>query len=71
MKPAVAEERDLPCAPNSLALAKTSVKNIVGPDVTLGPIAFATGSIVTPLDEKAANVIIAVSFEAAIAECKV
>jgi hypothetical protein len=62
---------DLPRAPNPFAFAKPTIENVMRSDVSLGPVAFKAGGIETALDEKAANVIQAITADRTIGEREV
>jgi hypothetical protein len=57
----VGELGDFPCSPDSLALAKPAVENIVCLHVTFGPIALFVTGILAASDEKPADVINAIA----------
>src|SRR5437870_4956 len=52
---------DFPRAPDAFSLAEASIKNVMRANVTLGPVTLAVGGIISAFDEKAADVVVAVS----------
>jgi hypothetical protein len=68
---AVIEIANLPRSPNTFAFAKAAIENIMGIDVTLGPMGFGSLGIVATFDEKTAEVIIAITAHHAVGEREV
>ena len=66
METAVTEITYLPGSPNTFAFAKPAIKDIMCPHICLGPMGFRSLRIVAAFDEKAANVVIAITADNAI-----
>ena len=61
VKAPMPEDIDFPRAPDSFSFPKPAIKNIVGPNVTLGPMAFAALRIVFAFDQEEPDIIPAVA----------
>src|ERR1051325_1469808 len=59
MEAAMTPETDLPGAPNAFALAKTTVENVVRPNISFRPGTLLTGGVVAAFDKEAPNTVIA------------
>jgi hypothetical protein len=71
MEAAVIENSDLPGPPNSFSLAKAAIENIMGTNVTFGPMAFGSLGIVTTFDEETANIVVAIATHDPVSEREV
>ena len=71
VKAAASEIAYLPRAPNSFALTKSAIKDVVRADVSLRPMRFGGLGIVFTLDEKTTDVIIAITVDNAIGKRQV
>lgn len=55
------ENSDFPRAPNTFALPKSTIEDIVRTQITFGPITFCSVAIVAAFDEETANIVVAIT----------